>query len=217
MPELVERVLLGVAAEADAAAHVVELGQVLDPQRVDRAEQDEPLDGRPVGLADLGSSRLEHLVGDLAEVLADRVADAQLQQLVLGRARSPPRPIASSAADEALHAPVVGVVARRGGFDEVLEVLVEEGPDRLGQVLVAEDLVALRVDRLALAVDDVVELDDALADVEVEALDAALGALDRLADDARLDVVVLSSPRRSISPATRSEAKRFIRSSSSDR
>ena len=38
-----------------------------------------------------------------------------------------------------------------------------------------EDLVALAVDRLALAVDDVVVLDDALADVEVVALDAGLG------------------------------------------
>jgi len=53
--------------------------------------------------------------------------------------------------------------------------------------LVVEDLVALRVDRLALLVDDVVELHDTLADVEVEPFDAALGALDRLADEARLD------------------------------
>src|SRR4029079_6887430 len=50
-----------------------------------------------------------------------------------------------------------------------------------------EDLVPFRVDRLALAVDHVVELDDPLAHVEVEALDPALGALDRLADEAALD------------------------------
>src|SRR5438093_2941343 len=42
--ELVERVLLGVSAQADAAPHVVDLGQVLDPQRVDRAEEDHQLD-----------------------------------------------------------------------------------------------------------------------------------------------------------------------------
>src|SRR4029079_13321616 len=57
----------------------------------------------------------------------------------------------------------------------------------IAQVLVAQDLVAFVVDRLALAVDDVVILDDALAHVEVEALDAALGALDGLADEARFD------------------------------
>ena len=50
-----------------------------------------------------------------------------------------------------------------------------------------EDLVALGVDRLALLVDDVVVLDDALADVEVVALDAGLRVLDRLGDHARLD------------------------------
>jgi hypothetical protein len=60
-------------------------------------------------------------------------------------------------------------------------------PGRVGEVLVAEHLVAFGVDRLALAVDHVVELDDALPHVEVEALDSALGALDRLADEAALD------------------------------
>ena len=71
--------------------------------------------------------------------------------------------------------------------EQGVDLLVEEGADRVGQVLVVEDLVALGVDRLALLVDHVVELDDALADVEVEALDAGLGALDRLAHEARLD------------------------------
>ena len=62
--------------------------------------------------------------------------------------------------------------------DERLDLGVDELADGLGQVLVVEDLVALGVDRLALLVDDVVVLDDALADVEVVALDAGLGALD---------------------------------------
>ena len=46
--EGVERVLLGEAAQADALAHLVDLGQVLDPDRVDRAQQDEALDQRPL-------------------------------------------------------------------------------------------------------------------------------------------------------------------------
>ena len=101
--------------------------------------------------------------------------------------------------------------------EQSVDLLVEEIEDRLPEVLVAEDLVALGVDRLALLVDDVVELDDPLADVEVVALDPGLGALDRLADEARFDRQSSSRPSRSIRPATRSEAKRFIRSSSSDR
>ena len=67
------------------------------------------------------------------------------------------------------------------------ELLLDEGQHGLAEVLVVEDLVALRVDRLALLVDDVVVLDDALADVEVVALDARLGVLDGLGDHARLD------------------------------
>src|SRR6187200_1095097 len=62
---------------------------------------------------------------------------------------------------------------------ERIDLVVQEDLDCLGQVLVVEDLVALGVDRLTLLVDDVVVLDDALADVEVEALDPALRTLDR--------------------------------------
>src|SRR5574341_1368316 len=39
-----ERVLLAVAAEVDALSQLLHLGQVLDPMRIDRAQQDEPLD-----------------------------------------------------------------------------------------------------------------------------------------------------------------------------
>src|SRR5947207_2500913 len=59
------------------------------------------------------------------------------------------------------------------------DLVVDEVTHRCGQILVAQNLVALGVDRLALFVDDVVVLDDALADVEVVALDARLGELDR--------------------------------------
>ena len=40
-----ERVLLAVAAEVDAFAELLHRGEMLDPVRVDRAEQDPPLDG----------------------------------------------------------------------------------------------------------------------------------------------------------------------------
>src|SRR5450759_317102 len=76
-------------------------------------------------------------------------------------------------------------------IDDGLDLFVDEGLNRVRQVLVTKDLVALFVDGLALLVDDVVELDDALADVEVVALDSSLGALDGLGDEARLDRHVL--------------------------
>ena len=112
----------------------------------------------------------------------DRLIAAQRPEVLFGR------PLALDAhrlerRREALEIPVVG---RRPGDelpDQRLDLVIEEGLHRFGQVLVAEHLVALRVDRLALLVDDVVELDDALPDVEVEALDPGLGALDRLGDE----------------------------------
>jgi hypothetical protein len=79
----------------------------------------------------------------------------------------------------------------RGAGRRCVDLLIDEGLDRVRQVLVAKNLVALLVDGLALLVDDVVVLDDALADVEVVALDSALGALDRLGHEARLDGHVL--------------------------
>ena len=90
--------------------------------------------------------------------------------------------------------PRFGVFAEEVIADQHVDLVVEEAPDGLGQVLVVEDLVALGVDRLALLVDDVVELDDALADVEVEALDAGLGALDGARHELRFDRDVFLEP-----------------------
>ena len=121
------------------------------------------------------SLRLEQRVDDLAQVLeiASRPPMSQSSSSVdpVAVEAHPPERV-----DEAVHVPLVdGRAPARCWSTQRVELLVEERPDGLGQVLVAEDLVALGVDRLALLVDDVVELDDALADVEVEALDAASG------------------------------------------
>ena len=188
--ELVERVLLGVAAQPDAAAHVVDLGQVLDPQRVDRPQQHDPLDHGPV------APRRPRPRGRQAARRRSRGGTRRSPRDRPGpracRPRSPRRRGPSrQRRRQPLDVPGVGVLAGEVAIDERVDLLVEEGADGLGQVLVVEDLVALGVDRLALLVDDVVELDDALADVEVEALDAALRALDRLRHEPRLDRDVL--------------------------
>src|SRR4051794_13310922 len=84
--ELVERVLLGVTAEPDPPAHVVDLGEVLDPQRIDRPQEDHPLDDGPVGLTDVRLALLELRVRELKEMVRDRLAAADLPQLVLAHA-----------------------------------------------------------------------------------------------------------------------------------
>ena len=133
------------------------------------------------------------LVGQVADVLGDRLAAAELPEVV-GRRALAGQAHRARARRQALEVPLVRVLADEVAVDQRVDLVVEEGLDRLGQVLVVEDLVALGVDRLALLVDDVVVLDDALADVEVEALDAALGGLDRARHEARLDGHVVLEP-----------------------
>src|SRR5207244_7399063 len=55
--ELVQRILLGVASKPDPTAHVVELGDVLDPERINRSQEHQSLDQRPIALADLSALR----------------------------------------------------------------------------------------------------------------------------------------------------------------
>ena len=188
--EGVDRIGLGVPAQVDAAAQIVQLGEVLDPQGVDRAQQDEPLDERPVVLTHVGLAGAQLPIHDVVELGPDRLVAAQLGQallrdVVLGQADGDDRP------GQIVERGLAGVVGPDVRVEERVDLLFEEGPHRVGEVLVAQDLVALAVNRLALLVDHVVQLDDALAHVEVEALDARLGALDRLRNETRLDGHVL--------------------------
>ena len=103
-------------------------------------------------------------------------------------ARGPRRAGPGPASDSARPVEVpLGLDLAEVRVDDALELLLDEGQHGLAEVLVVEDLVALGVDPLALLVDDVVVLDDALADVEVVALDAGLRVLHGLGDHARLD------------------------------
>ena len=85
-PELVERVLLRVAAQADAAAHVVDLGQVLHPERIDGPQQDHALDGAPVGRADLGFAGVQAASARSSRCSLIASRRAEVPQLVGARA-----------------------------------------------------------------------------------------------------------------------------------
>src|SRR5688572_24283257 len=80
--ELVERVDAAVAPEADAAPHVVQLGQVLYPQAVDRAQQDDSLDVAPDVRPVLLLAALDRLLDRIAQVLQDFLAHRDLGQVV---------------------------------------------------------------------------------------------------------------------------------------
>ena len=159
--------------------------------------------------ADAPAPRLDAGVGQRPRRCCSMAARPPMSQSSSAVLPSSGRPSALTAASQPVEVPVVEASSpARWRSTSDVDLLVEEGPHRLGQVLVAEDLVALGVDRLALLVDDVVVLDDALADVEVVALDPGLGALDRLETSRDSIATSSSSPMRSIRPghAVRREA-----------
>ena len=59
--------------------------------------------------------------------------------------------------------------------------------DQFGEIVLAQELLALLIDDGALPVDDIVEFDHVLADVEIVAFDAGLGRFDGAGDDSIFD------------------------------
>ncbi len=123
--EFVERILLRIAPQADAAAHVVELGQVLDPQRVDRSDEDQPLDGLPVLLADLGRLGRQALVGYLADVFGDRIAPAEVPQLV-GRGARTAQAHRHEGCRQPLEVPRLRIVTGQVAVHDRVHLVIEE-------------------------------------------------------------------------------------------
>ena len=119
-------------------------------------------------------------------MICDRIAAAQIPQFIGGCSRTG-QAHRDERRRETIQVPAIRVVAHEVALREGVDLVVEEDLDRVGQILVVQDFVALGVDRLALLVDDIVELDDPLPDVEVEAFDTALGGLDRARHEARFD------------------------------
>ena len=74
---------------------------------------------------------------------------------------------------------------------DLFDLIEEQADDVLAGVGVAEHLLALAVDNVAMLVNDVVELDESLPDIEVVAFDLGLGLLDGASDHARFEWHVL--------------------------
>src|SRR5436190_2172160 len=94
--------------------------------------------------------------------------------------------------EQAVEVPVLDVVADDVLVDEPLDDLADLVARLLAHVATLEDLVAVLVDDPALLVHHVVVLEDALADQEVLLLDLALGLLDLLGEDPRLDRLLVA-------------------------
>ena len=135
-------------------------------------------------VAELRLAAVVERVGVVGETVDDALAVRRLVDLVRAEAG---REDVVERDEQPVEIPLLGVVA--GGV--VLDQAADDARDLLARgvphVLALEHLVAVRVDDPPLLVHDVVVLEDALADEEVLLLDLALGLLDLLREDARLD------------------------------
>jgi hypothetical protein len=190
---LLERVLLRVAAQADALLQMVHVEEVFLPELVDRLEENEllhlPHHRRREARLALGQRGAGRLAQGLLEVLprhglARLVGDLQAD-VVLGE-------------DGLLDRRPIPLVRRRVAghlqIDQRPGDAVGHLQDLLGEGLAAEHVAALVVDHLALRVHHVVVLEEMLADVEVVRLDLLLGIGDGARDQAMLDRLALFHP-----------------------
>ena len=142
------------------------------------------------------------LLAGLGDDLVDRDAD-RVERLQLG--------------PERVEVPVVGVALGGVHVEHLVDDVLEELLRALVQVVALEDVAAVAVDRLALAVQHVVVLEHVLADLGVARLDLRLRGADGAADDLRLDGEVVGDAARPMRLSAAPALNRRMRSSCSDR
>src|SRR5262245_3788095 len=158
---LVLRILLRVAAKADAVAQGVDRAQVVHPLRVDRVQEQVAVDAA----LELGA---ELLLALLVARQHDRDGGLRIGLLGRGRARGA---LLELDPEETLEpvAELLGVALERRRL--ALHDVLGHRHDLLAQLLVLEDLLAHAVDGLALLVHHLVVLEQRLAHLEVVVLD----------------------------------------------
>ena len=185
---LLLRVLLGIAPQPDALAQVVHRREVLLPALVEDLEHDrllevphhlragEPLLG-PVPRDDfIDDPHAQRLLVQLV-LLVEPPCHRELRRELALQGRLQPGDVPQ----------LVEALGRNEGVDDLVHDIRAQRIDPGGDVLGGHQLVAQRIDLLALVVGDVVVLQKLLADVEVVRLHLALGVLDRLRHPAVLD------------------------------
>ncbi len=182
------RVLLGVTAQVDTLAQVVQRRQVFTPVAVDALQHDIALEAAERFLADDIDLRLVHGIGRHQHFFSDlfvgqgRIGFKQLLQ------RHVELPLAGQHRFQALDVPLLfDRFLRHVSVHQVGEHAVAQRGDHFRDVGRFQQLVTLLVDHLALVVGDVIVFQQLLADVEVARFHLALGRFDRARDDARFD------------------------------
>src|SRR5512141_1732803 len=191
---LLERILLGVPAQADPLLEVIHRQEVVLPQRVHRGEEKHPLEvpdrlGSVVGLL-LRVERLRPRPYPVREVGRRKLDPLRLRDL------RPESELRVDGGGQRLDVPLLRVrflVGEPPG--EILRDLPGEVEHHLAEVLASQDLPTHVVDHRALLVHHVVVFEKVLPDVEVVPLDLLLGVLDRTVDQRVLDRLALLHPQ----------------------
>ena len=175
---LVQRIALAIAAQADHAAQVVQMDQVLAPLHVDHLQHE--LLFEATGL--VGSDQLQPLGRASVGCGLQPLLDLLVGHAFLGRPLTQRQFEPQRRADlfvQPLDVPLLGIgLGRHVAFDQVGHHFATEVADQFGQVGGVHELLALFEHRLALVVHDVVVLQQVLADVVVALLDPLLRGLD---------------------------------------
>ncbi len=185
-----QRVLLRHRAQADALLEVVHLVEVLTPLAVEDRQHDPALQ-LPHDLgAELGLTGLVLLVDVLLDGLGDelrgeaRPVARGLLQLLHGDLHRVQLP---EGAPQPVQVPVLREALGGLGADVRVDRVVHEVLDLLVQILALQHAPAFAVDDLALAVEDLVVLQNVLTGLEVLLLDLRLRGRDRARDHLVLD------------------------------
>ena len=181
-------VLLGVAAQVDALAQVVQRRQVVAPMVVECLQHQAALELAhefgthlrfalaPRGLGLVDDPLAHRLVGEFGVGLHP-VGDRHVHLVLAGQH-----------AGQRRHVPLLLDRFRRHvKLDRILDLAAHHVADCVSDVLAFQQLVALLVDHAALIVGHVVVLQQLLADVEIARLDTVLRLGDRPVDDRMLD------------------------------
>ena len=179
-----QRVAAAVAAQAYPLAHLVQRRQMVHPEPVYVAQHHQPFQRPHLLLAQLLLLRLVGLLGEAKHLLEYLIA-AHLGETVLGKVGGQGH-YRLQLGQQCAQVPVFGAIAGHERLERRLDLLLDHLDHVGADVGALQDLTALGVDQFAMAVHNVVVLDDVLADVKVVALNLGLSLLYRLGDHAAL-------------------------------
>ena len=172
---------MGIAAQPDAATQIIDLSEVLYPELINAAQDHGAQDARPDLWAELRRLLVERLErSNLNRINQDCIFDNVVETLRWLNA------CASQITPQRFKAPITRKARRAVRHHDGARLCAEGILNGEVEIVAVQHAVTFAVDGGALLVDDIVKLNDALADVEVVPLNTRLCAFNCSTDHRRL-------------------------------